>query len=183
MEYCLSGKDMVQWTKVPIIYYPDLIGVSSIFDIMSDPDPETGTMSMVLFYETSPGFGHWTCDMIKNDDKGYYIEHFDSYGVKPDDELSYIPIEFRKINKEYYPQLTALMIKSGLPITYSQYKFQKKGVGINTCGRWVSWRLFFKDFDISDFYEAFSGLSKELDIDMDQVVVDVGKTFKGQDIP
>jgi hypothetical protein len=194
MEKCLSDKELLEWVdhKAKLVKYPDLINYDSIFDALGEHG------AMILFYETSPNFGHWTCCLLKEDNDGKYIEHFDSYGVKPDDELNFIPIQFRKINYEYHPQYTALLLKSGLPVTYSQYKLQAKKVitkvgsssllgqtcpslrdkeitsEVNTCGRWVAWRIFFKDNDISDFADTFESISKELNLPMDYILSELG---------
>lgn len=115
--------------------------------------------ALILLYETRKNFGHWTCIFKR---KSYFsddtvIEHFDSYGIMPDDELKFTEKYMRQINSEILPHLTALLYKSGYPIEYNNYQLQERKKGISTCGRWVGMRLFFRDLPIEDFIKIFIG--------------------------
>jgi hypothetical protein len=108
--------------------------------------------ALVLLYETSRNFGHWVCVFKVNNNT---IEHFDSYGLKPDDEIKFIPEYFRKIAGADYPHLTALLYNSGYKVIYNEYQLQEKKSGINTCGRWVATRLNYRNIPQKKFAKFF----------------------------
>lgn len=103
---------------------------------------------VIILYETKQNFGHWTLIFKRNKNT---IEHFDSYGLKPDDELKFIKTLFKITNGTYQPYLTYLLLKSGYKIEYNEFPFQQMKQNINTCGRWILLRLKNKDLDIYEF--------------------------------
>ena len=106
--------------------------------------------------------------MIKRDN---IIEHFDSYGMMPDDELKFVPDIFRMHNNMSVPHLTYLLIN--LPeeyrIEFNEHKLQKKGINIKTCGRHVASRINNKDIPIEEYAKYFLN-NDEFDAD-DLVVI------------
>lgn len=105
-----------------------------------------------LLYESKKSYGHWVSIVLL--DNGL-IEFFDPYGTYIDDELEYIPENFRKISNQNYPHLTALLYQSEYPISYNQYPFQKHGQGINTCGRWSALRIICRWMSLEQFKKNF----------------------------
>ena len=103
-------------------------------------------LPLVLLYETKNNFGHWTS--ILRTPEG--IEHFDSYGYKPDEEFEFIPKKFRYKSNQDHKYLLDMLIKSKEPVNYSQYNLQGD-LPMATCGRWVILRNLFKDLTIDQF--------------------------------
>jgi hypothetical protein len=153
----LNGREMLQLVKgcANLLTYPQLVEYDNIDDALGPNG------AIILLYETRKHFGHWVC-IFKRDDNT--IEHFDSYGLKPDDELEKIPMNFRLINNSYYPHLTALLFKSGYDIEYNDYRLQRHIKDVNTCGRHVACRLNFRYMDIDDYFDMIK--STDLHPDM-----------------
>lgn len=132
--------------KANLLLYPELIKYNNI-------DKALGKFgALILLYETSKNYGHWV-GVFKRDKNT--IEHFDSYGLFPDDELKFIPEYFRDTNNERLPHLTALLYKSGYNIEYNDHKLQQKMKDVNTCGRWVGMRLLLRNLHIDEFIKIF----------------------------
>ena len=56
----------------------------------------------IILYEDSPNRGHWTALLKYN---GLY-EHFDPYGVKPDNQLKWISAKRNRMLNQDEPHLT-----------------------------------------------------------------------------
>ena len=142
----LSGDDLLKaLNNTPLmITYPQLVHYKSIYDILNINQP------VIILYETKLNFGHWCCLYINSTLKNT-ISFFDSYGGKPDDQLKFIPEYFARVNNEDYPLLTLLLYKSGAKIEYNQYKLQRDGSDINTCGRHVITRLQYPTIKVNDY--------------------------------
>ncbi len=149
MNKSLSGSDILEIVnhKAKIMTYNELEGYDDIDDVLD----ENGCC--IVLYETKKNYGHWVC-ILK---RGNTIEHFDSYGTFPDDELKFVPEYYREMNYKGYPHLTALLFfsKHKYKIEYNQFKLQKKRKGVNTCGRWVAMRIVCKDMPIEKFAKSF----------------------------
>ena len=137
MDIALSDKDIMRLIKgkANLLTYTELQKYNNIDQVLGPYS------ALVLLYETSKNFDHWVCVFKVNENT---IEHFDSYGLKPDDELKFIPEYFREVNYEEIPHLTYLLYNSGYNVIYNEFKLQKKKKGINTCGRWVATRLIYR---------------------------------------
>ena len=100
-------------------------------------------LPLVILYTTAPNFGHWTLLHNVLDERGRpTIEFFDSYGMKPDDELRFISPEYRQETAQTKKELVRLLFGTGLSnISYNEYSFQAPthpdGTPVNTCGRWI----------------------------------------------
>ena len=99
MDIALSDKDIMRLIKgkANLLTYTELQKYNNIDQVLGPYS------ALVLLYETSKNFGHWVCVFKVNENT---IEHFDSYGLKPDDELKFIPEYFREVNYEEIPHLT-----------------------------------------------------------------------------
>lgn len=146
--YALSDDD-IQSILAPhptnIINYPDLKTVSNVNDLFDDLG-----RCVLLFDTISPYSGHWT-GLIKRDNE---IEFFDPYGIKYDQEKRWISKAKLKKFHETEPLLTNLLNQGkqlGYKITYNSHKFQRDTEGVNTCGRWTSVRLLFRDLSATQF--------------------------------
>jgi hypothetical protein len=122
-------------------------------------------LPLVILYEVKPDFGHWVTILETPDG----IEHFDSYGYVPDDELSFIPDNFKVISDQNNKYLLSLLYNSNEPIHYNQYTFQG-GNDIATCGRWVILRNMFDDLTIDQFANMIYKTSQQTQLSPDQIV-------------
>lgn len=159
----LSNHDILNLlsNKCNIILYPDLYKYNSINEILEPYD------SCIILYEAKPKYGHWCAiNKINNND----IEFFNPYGGLVDNSLNYIPNSFRKKTNQLYPYLTKLMYNSPYNLFYNEFKFQKKGYDIKTCGRHCVIRTLLKKLDIYEYKELLDELCKLYRINYDGVV-------------
>ena len=164
MDKSLSNQDIENFLghSPNIIRYKDLKKFNSI-------DQALKNGYVIILYETKQNFGHWVLVFKRNKNT---IEHFDSYGIKPDDELDFIKPIFKIINGTVKPYLTYLLLKSKYKVEYNEFKLQKMAPNINTCGRWILLRLLLKDYDIYDFKKILDKKLKEYKINnYDELVV------------
>lgn len=147
-SYALTGEDVLNLAngKAHVMDYRDLRTYDDIFDAMN------GTGALILLYESSLNYGHWVCVIDRGNN---ILEHFDSYGLKPDDEINFTSEDMREFLGEDYPHLSVLLYNSNCKIEYNQFKLQSKKKGINTCGRWTGMRIIFKNLSIENFAKLF----------------------------
>jgi hypothetical protein len=112
----------------------------------------------VILYTTKKNYGHWVT-LLRQADKS--IEHFDSYGFKPDDELEFVPDSYKHVDAEDYPYLTRLLydaVNGGgyKKIIYNEHKLQQYKGNINTCGRWAAMRVILKELSLKEFIKLFT---------------------------
>lgn len=133
-SYALGDNELltIMKGKVKIIEYPEIVKYKTIDDLLSPYN------NVIILVETEKSRGHWIA-LFK--DNRNIIHFFDSYGFDMDDELKFIPGQFKQRNGYWFPLLTYLVAMSGLPYTHNKYKLQSWRKGINTCGRWCCWRL------------------------------------------
>lgn len=146
----LSGTDIIKWIpNVNLMKYKQLKEYTSL-----------PRLPLVLLYEIKDSFGHWV--ILFETPEG--IEHFDSYGYKPDDEFSFIPTNFKPDNKYLLD-----MLSKRDDVNYNQYIFQKKG-HIATCGRWVILRYLFRHLNIDQFADMIIKTASQLKVSLDNLV-------------
>lgn len=163
--YSLNDKEMKDICDCKVITYTDLADYKNLDDLFRY-NGRIGD-SVVICFLTRANYGHWIC-LFKNADG---INFFDSYGLKPDDELDWHLNEyFREEAKENYPHLTWLLYHSGLPINYNQYKFQSKDKGVATCGRWCIVRLSVKKLNSDQYRDYICKLCNNMSMDPDHLV-------------
>ena len=121
-------------------------------------------LPMVILYETEPNFGHWVA--VLETPEG--IEHFDSYGIIPDNELKWINPKFRTASGQDVKYLLRMLYDSGKDINYNTYRFQ--GRDSSTCGRWAILRILFSDMTNDDFAKAIKYAAKKLKINKESLV-------------
>jgi hypothetical protein len=98
---------------------------------------------VIIHYQTgndeNSRYGHWVGMIIKPKTKMIY--YMDSYGIYPDDELDYIPYEYRKetgqLNRDVGIFLYRAINEFGYRVRYNDDKLQASGDNIGTCGRYV----------------------------------------------
>ena len=100
----------------------------------------------IILYQSSPNYGHWVALLKRKN----FIEHFDPYGYKIDDELRISnPMKLK-------PYLSNLILNSKYERVVSNIgKFQSKKAGTNTCGRWAIVRCLMKNLSLDKFTDLF----------------------------
>lgn len=145
----LSGEEVLGLcgNKAELYTYPELVKYNDIDKILGKHK------ACIILYLTKANYGHWVCLFKQNKDT---LCFFDSYALMPDDELKFVPMNFRKYNNELYPHLTYLMYKSGYKVDYNNHRLQSKKRDTATCGRWVGARLAFRYLNNDEFAELFN---------------------------
>ena len=136
----LSGADIERITdgKCKIMAYEDLRSISNIEELLNPHN------AVIILYQTKANYGHWV-SILKYDN---HIEFFDPYGFGVDEELEIIDhLHLRNQT----PHLTHLINNSNYKVIFNDKKLQKFSEHINTCGRWVSLRVRFKDVSLKKF--------------------------------
>ena len=129
----LSDRDINEWQpRCKILEYDWLQKYETIDDLL----PNDTDYCMIL-YERENHVGHWIC-VLKY---GGIIEHFDSFALKPDEELKWISKQKRKELNCFVPYLSNLYKNSSYKITWNKYKYQNEKA--NTCGRWCILRILY----------------------------------------
>jgi|WetSurMetagenome_2_1015567.scaffolds.fasta_scaffold09542_4 hypothetical protein len=163
----LSDKQVMKLVnnKANLVLYPDLHKYDNIDDILGKYG------ACIILFESKPQYGHWCC-IFKVTNK--LLEFFNPYGGiydgEPDEGLKYIDPKFREQTNQLIPYLSLLMINSPYELSYNEYKFQKMGKGINTCGRHVAVRLQNRKKSLNEYHEEMESVSKKYGIDFDAIV-------------
>lgn len=132
--------------KVKILTYPELSKYKNIDQLLSPHG------CAIILYQTKKNFGHWVA-IIKQGRN--IIEHFDSYGIRPDNELKFTKANMRRELGQDYPHLTYLLYHSPYQLSFNQYRLQKMQKKISTCGRWSLSRCILKDIPLDQFVKLF----------------------------
>lgn len=147
-----------------IILYPDLYKYNSLDEILEP----YGSCILLFAFQIKPSiYGHW-CAINKISDNE--VEFFNSYGGWPDDTLKHILGGIRKKSNQDKPYLSMLMLESPYQLSYNEYRFQKHGKNIKTCGRHCAIRSIFKDLSLEEYKKLLETLGKKLNMDMDELV-------------
>lgn len=122
-----------------LIEYDSLASVQNAADLF-----QGGTKAVIVLLKIegpdAPEVGHWIAML----DHGDTYEHFDSYGLTMDEELS---ITHEK------PYLSQLFTNGGKPLVETGIQLQKIREHTNTCGRWAVARVRLIDLDPHQFAE------------------------------
>lgn len=151
-EQDLTGQDVDYLTKgkAIMLLYKQLLNYNSVFDAFQ------GYNNIILLFPVqSDTSGHWIC--IQKNDKIKTLNHFDSYGISPSQELGYTKNQYVKQN--ILGILYNKAQQQGWKFTYNSYQLQSwgKGVGesINTCGRWSCMRARMDYLNNDEFASLF----------------------------
>jgi hypothetical protein len=93
----------------------------------------------IILTETKKNSGHWCC-LVKY---GNVIEWWDSYGVRPEGEMAFIPQAIKQMLGETRHELNRLFdtVPEDKSCIYNKKKVQELKDGINTCGKWCICRV------------------------------------------
>ena len=151
-----------------IIKYSDLANYSNINELL----PKDTDFKVVLT-EQEYNSGHWCCLLkYKN-----IIEWFDSYGMRPDGQFTYINTIKKNLLGQGGNMLTKLL-KNGKDknqtVFYNKRRFQVTDNNINTCGRWCVARILAMrvGYELDDFIEKVDDKMDETKKPADVLVVD-----------
>lgn len=177
-NYALSNEDVqkIAGDDTKVINYPDLYQYKSIEQLFNN------TQKVIILYLTDVDhqdqsyFGHWVALTIREN----HIVFFDSYGYMPDSEIKFNKSQQKReeLNQtsNYLTKLLYEYCLKGKIVEYNQYKFQKKGGRIATCGRWASIQTRFKNIPLDTFQKVFITLRKN-GHNLDDVVTDLTNNF------
>lgn len=143
----LSNYDITKLCgDINVVTYQNLYKYETLDDLLGKNN------ACVILYQTNKNYGHWVAIIKINDN---LVEHFDSYGIFPDDELNFVPDYLKKETNQDYRYMTRLLSESPYKLSYNEYKLQNRSSKIATCGRWVSCRIIMRHLPLSKFIKIF----------------------------
>ncbi len=168
----LSDKDVLNLVdhKANFITYDKLKYINDIDELLSPYG------SCIILYLSEPSFGHFVSLNLVGPNQDN-LEHFDSYGYVPDDELKVFNLDpqMRKQLGEDYPYLLQLMYDSPYELSFNEHKLQAKKNDIKTCGYWAAMRTVLKHLPLEEFVDLFRDNSLGTP---DQIVVALSQLIK-----
>ena len=171
LAYMVSDTDFSKYlgadASSKILKYADLANYQTIYDLI----PNVNDYKIILT-ESQKNVGHW-CALLRYNNT---LEWWDSYGVRPDGELQFIPAKIKQELGETQHHLTRLINTSnrGEKVIYNHKKIQILKDGINTCGKWTIARIkaFLNGFDLKHFQDFIEDECNETGKPADVVVCD-----------
>ena len=166
-DYALSGSDIEAFIpKSLVLTYSELCGLPSLESVLKKHS------CLVILFESSEGFGHWTIlfPAVYSGVEGE-LEFFDSYASYPDDNLSLIDEEFRYESGQDYPCLTELLLRDKRSAYMHVNEFGLQGRRTMTCGRWCILRYYFRDISPKEFCSLIDRLSELSGLSYDDLAV------------
>lgn len=149
-----------------VLKYSALASMQSLDELLG------GAPACILLYETEKNQGHWVTVFKRLVDSRPVVSFYDSYGVRPDDELKWVPACVREDLGEDTKQLLRLLYDSGLPVVFNDSQHQALAPGVATCGRHCILRLLLSALDEDEYDSALRRLKKKGE-DLDDVVCDI----------
>ena len=147
-----------------VIKYSELAPINSLHELLPRP-----IEYCVILYEDSPNHGRWIALSKYND----MFEHFDSYGIKPDNELHWINMKKRQMLKEDAPYLSNLLDNE--KYIYNRVRYQETDSTVNTCGSHVVHRIYrlkHNNMDLEAYTEFMRSLKHDYGITYDMIVAE-----------
>lgn len=167
----INDKDFTRYFGVDvenkILKYSQLANYQTINELL----PEDKDFRIILT-ESKSNEGHWCCILKYNN----VIEWFDSYGCRPDGELSFISKTMKLLlgeNKHYLSRLLNTKL-SNQNVIYNKTRFQVLDDGINTCGKWTILRILMMKFgyNLNEFVDFMKRQQEETGKPYDILVCD-----------
>lgn len=124
--------------------YEQLISYKELRELFLNHDTGEYKEAAVILYQESRYSGHYVC-LIKREDS---YEFFDSFGLKPDEELQYA----HYISTPYLRNLI-----DNERVTYNTVKLQQNKSSISTCGRYAGVRIAMRELSLPEFHSFFRG--------------------------
>lgn len=147
----LTDRDLIHMLKsrgknANIILYEDLKNYT--FDKLLSKLPAIVLLNIVG--DNAPKVGHWVA-LLPNGSHG--IEHFDSYGLSPDQEL-HITHEHPHLKRIY----------QGRPVLVNKAKLQQMKDHVNTCGRHCVSRILMDHKPMNQYVEWLTSQHEDPDM-------------------
>jgi hypothetical protein len=170
LAYALSDQDIRRLNpRTKLILYEDVKKYKNIDQLLSPFD------SVIILYEwqrtKDASVGHYITVNRVNDG---IVEHFDSYAIKPDNELKQLKdasTAFKKMTGQDHKYLLDLYIKSPHQISYNHYPLQSLSDDISTCGRFCVIRSLYRRLPLEEFAKFFinkRGTPDEIAVELTQ---------------
>lgn len=124
-------------SRVKVMIYEELKKYKTLDELL----PKYKDCAIILLQIQKPGaspVGHWIALLNHHT----HFEHFDSYGLDPDEELG--------ITHEH-PHLTDIIRATKSRVESSSAKLQAKREAVNTCGRWTVVRCLHAELEKPEF--------------------------------
>lgn len=151
LEQTTSDDDIKRlFPKARILSYQDLNDFKTLRAAMGPKK----VLFLLYTHEKDGNYGHWVALWEAKYNGRPTLFFHDPYGIPVDGELKFM--------EKRYPKLSALMVKDKRPIRYNHHKLQRKGAGINTCGKHCMVRLIFDQMDEDKFAHVLKGLTKKM---------------------
>jgi len=147
-----------------IVPYHDLSNYQTIDQLLPKKKD-----AAVLLYENRPMDGHWVA-ITKNNGE---ISFFDPYGEVIDKQLQYSKHSQQRVQGEGDTSLKNLLSTSRLPVFFNDYKYQRDGGGVNTCGRHCANFIRYNQregLDLEDYNEMMMKTQKETGLPYDELI-------------
>ena len=153
-SYMMSNDDIanVVGHEIPVVSSADLHMYDSVDEIFGPYN------DALILYQDKDGIrggrpwrsGHWTVlKRLDNDN----IVHYDPYGTFPDDQLHYIPENYKRRTYQTKRHLANLLANSDYKnIHYNDKKHQRLQTGNNTCGRHVAFYIL-SDMEPDEYHD------------------------------
>lgn len=141
----IKGSDVIRLSgnSVDVYTYEDIMKFQTLDQLLGNKK------AAVVLYQTKQNFGHWVLIMqLKKDNGSPYIEFFDPYAFKIDEELKLSDYNIKMHGGKIIPYLSYLVMQSRLPIIMNNVRLQKFSHHVNTCGRHVAVRAKFRHINL-----------------------------------
>jgi hypothetical protein len=131
----------------------------------------------IILTESQFNSGHWQL-LLKYNDK---IEYFDSYGDKPSTILKFIPKSMNIYLDNNYNEDMGNILNSindkNKNLIINKYKFQSYVNDINTCGRWIAYRiqLHLLNYNNKQFYKLIEEYTNKYNLKSDELICELIK--------
>lgn len=150
-----------------IIKYDDLNDLTSIEELL----PSNKSYAIMLV-EHAPNNGHWLA-LSRYDD---IIEHFCSYGSKPDEYLKWNNETTNEKLGQGRKRLTELLNNYSGEVVYNPIEYQLDARDIQTCGRHDVYRiqkLLNDNMDLDQYYQHMKDMKNKIGGSFDDVVASI----------
>lgn len=153
MNKTFSDSDISRY--IPnVVLYNELANVNAVELLKCLP--------LAILYQVEENYGHWV--LLHAVPEG--LEFFDPYGYMPDREF-----EVLEWKQPHYVARLLRELSAIVPIHYNQYDFQEKGMGVNTCGRWIVLRSLFDNMPLEIFARMIVKACNMLEVTPDELAV------------
>jgi hypothetical protein len=169
MQTPLTDEQLAKMTdyQIPIMLYSDLIENGVINSLMQSPCK--CVIFLVRQEETS---GHWCLCFMKEKGSEIGVHVYDPYGNPPDSKnwKKYVKNDILESLHQEQPYLLKELYNSGYNIYFNEFKHQKKGDNIQTCGKHCILRSCFLDLDTDEYNELLKRKCESMGVTPDELV-------------